>query len=172
MGTWRGSDGLGDISLLGLSHGGNSAWKGGFRHSKVKPMSPVPKCSVPFLCQPLFPITRWELRSLSPRHPRSSKGFSSHHCPSAAPGFWGSVLGIRGSHRASEVLVGMREREVKWLSSGLKIPPLSPGSSGCPVLTAQHGDSRAARQCCASSKLIGIVTCLPLFVRAPASLRL
>lgn len=71
------------------------------------------------------------------------------------------VLGIGGSRFALEEL---RERTMKLPSSSPQIPP--PSSQG------GTGTAGAARQHSASSKLIGLITCLPLLVRAPASLRL
>lgn len=113
-------------------------------------MSPVHKSSVSFPCQPLFPIMGWELGTASPEQQPASQENQRLLQPSLSkccsqPGFWGLLLGVRGSHHANEVLMRMKERAVKRPSAGLKIPPLSPGSSCCRVLTAQHGDSRSSQ---------------------------
>lgn len=95
---------------------------------------------LPVPCSPSWAGSCRHCPQSSHPHPSSSKGFCSHHCPSAAPGVWGLPLGIRGSHHASAC-----GGEGEGSGSDLKIPPLSPGSSRCPVLTAQHGDSRSSQ---------------------------
>lgn len=115
-GRWESAAGagLGDVSLLGLSHGGNSAWKGGVRHSKSSPghQSTNPVFLSP--ASPFFLIIAWELQTLSPEQPPTSQEHQRLLQPSLPTGFWGLVLGFRGSHHASEVLMGMRERGLKW----------------------------------------------------------
>lgn len=103
--------------------------------------------------------------------PRSTEGLLSHLCPSAALNlvfgawFWESEDLV--------VPVGMEERAMEVAFIRPQNPSLVPPTP-LTALSSQHsmGTAGAARQCCASSKLIGIVTCLPLLVRAPASLGL
>lgn len=181
-GRWDSAAGAGDGQLDGLCCpwgcllvGSEPWWEFSLeacgKTQQVKPMSPVHKCSVSFPCQSLVPHhglgaadTVPRAATLIPAAPKASAAITVRVLPLVCGAcLWESEDPIM------PVLVGMREREVDLTSKSLPCP-LAPLAA----LSSRHsmGTAGAARQCCASSKLIGIVTCFTLFVRAPASLRL
>lgn len=141
---------------------------------QVMPMSPSPKIQCFFSLPAPFSHHGMRAAGTVPRAATHIPG-----APKASPAItvhWFLGLGS-GNQGIPSCQWGARGEEgegseVALISKSSKSPP-------CPLaplcaLSSRHsvGTAGAGRQCCASSKLIGIVTCLPLFVRAPASLRL